>query len=66
MEFNTDKQKIIDIFNEILLVKQEEWNQDSLNKILRRYVKNNGKMYRNDELVEHYHSLLQNKKIQKN
>ena len=23
-------------------------------------------MYRNDELVEHYHSLLQNKKIQKN
>jgi len=66
MEFNTDKQKIIDIFNEILLVKQEEWNQDSLNKILRRYVKNNGKMYRNDELVEHYHLLLENGKIQKN
>lgn len=66
MRFNTDQQKMIDIFNEILLVKQEEWNQDSLNKILRKHGKKSGKMYRNDELVKEYNSLVKQEKIQKN
>lgn len=41
-----------DIFMDILSVK--DWNKDSLNKILRRYRKKDGRMYRNDELVELY------------
>jgi len=46
----TDKQKIKELFENI--ASEEKWNQNSLNKILRKFKKNDGQLYRNDELVK--------------
>jgi elongator complex protein 3 len=46
---------IKDIFEEIPKIK--EWNENSLQKILRKYKKREGKLYRNDELVKAYKDL---------
>lgn len=46
---------IKNIFKDISNIK--EWNENSLQKILRRYKKTNGKLYRNDELVKAYKDL---------
>jgi len=39
---------------------QKRWGEDSLNKILRKYKKENGMIYRNDELVKKFHSVKKN------
>jgi len=61
-----NKEKYIKLFEEI--ASKKEWEKDSLNKILRKYKDSNGKILRNDELVEVYEELvgsnyLQEKKI---
>ncbi|HPR92406.1 MAG TPA: hypothetical protein PLR64_04120, partial [Candidatus Dojkabacteria bacterium] len=46
----TEKEKIKELFENI--ASEEKWNQNSLNKILRKFKKNDGQLYRNDELVK--------------
>jgi len=52
----TDRVK--NIFGEIS--SQKEWGENSLNKILRKYKKENGKIYRNDELVKEFNLAKKN------
>lgn len=54
MNKNTDKKqnRIVELFVEISL--QKQWNENSLNKILRRYKDKNGKILRNDQLVKKF------------
>ncbi|NLD25557.1 tRNA uridine(34) 5-carboxymethylaminomethyl modification radical SAM/GNAT enzyme Elp3 [Candidatus Dojkabacteria bacterium] len=46
----TEKEKFKELFENI--ASEEKWNQNSLNKILRKFKKNDGQLYRNDELVK--------------
>lgn len=46
----TEKTKLKNLFENIAL--EKKWNQNSLNKILRKYRKENGQLYKNDELVK--------------
>lgn len=60
-----DTEKIKKIFKEITSINDTGWNNDSLNKILRLYKKESGQLYRNDELVNIYNILLDNKEIER-
>ncbi|MBP5204487.1 tRNA uridine(34) 5-carboxymethylaminomethyl modification radical SAM/GNAT enzyme Elp3 [bacterium] len=55
--------KYIQLFKEITSVK--EWKDDSLNKILRKYKKEDGTLYRNDYLVNKYREYVSEGKIEK-
>ena len=49
---------LIDIFNRIDNTKK--WDQNSLQKILKKFPQNNERLFRNDELVSGYRYLLEN------
>ena len=51
----TEKEKFKELFENI--ASEEKWNQNSLNKILRRFKKNDGQLYRNDELVKMFENV---------
>lgn len=46
----TEKTKVKNLFANIAL--EKKWDENSLNKILRQYKKENGNLYKNDELVQ--------------
>lgn len=46
----TEKTKLKNLFENIAL--EKKWDENSLNKILRKYRKENGQLYKNDELVQ--------------
>lgn len=46
----TEKTKLKNLFENIAL--EKKWDENSLNKILRQYKKENGNLYKNDELVQ--------------
>lgn len=46
----TEKTKLKNLFANIAL--EKKWDENSLNKILRQYKKENGNLYKNDELVQ--------------
>lgn len=58
-------QKIKKLFKQIRAIKENDWDSKTLNKILRSYRKENGQLYRNDELVDIYNTLLNSKEIEK-
>ena len=51
----TEKEKFKELFENI--ASEEKWNQNSLNKILRKFKKNDGQLYRNDELVKMFENV---------
>lgn len=51
---NQSNRKILDIFTSI--ANEEQWEENSLNKILRKYKKDDGTLFRNDELVKYLKS----------
>ena len=55
MEEITEKEKFKELFENI--ASEEKWNQNSLNKILRKFKKNDGQLYRNDELVKMFENV---------
>lgn len=58
---NQSNKKILDIFSSI--ANEEQWEENSLNKILRKYKKDDGTLFRNDELVKYFKELTKNKAI---
>ncbi len=56
-------EKLKKIFKQIKSINENDWDGSSLNKILRMYRKENGQLYRNDELVNIYNTFLNNKEI---
>ncbi len=54
----------LNIFREIK--NQKKWRKDSLQKILRKYPKDNKGLYRKDELVKAYRELVKQNKLAKN
>ncbi len=59
-------EKLKKIFKQIKSINENDWDGSSLNKILRMYRKENGQLYRNDELVNIYSTFLNNKEIDRN
>lgn len=55
-------EKSLQIFKEI--EKEEEWTRHSLQKILRRYPKEETGLYRHDELIEEYRKLIEGKNLE--
>ena len=58
-------EKIKKLFKHIKSIEESNWNSNSLNRILRSYRKENGQLYRNDELVDIYNTLLNSNEIDK-
>ena len=58
-------EKIKKLFKHIKSIEERDWNSNSLNRILRSYKKENGQLYRNDELVDIYNTLLNSNEIGK-
>lgn len=58
-------EKIKKLFKHIKSIEERDWNSNSLNRILRSYKKENGQLYRNDELVDIYNTLLNSNEIDK-
>lgn len=55
-------EKYIELFKEIS--SKEKWEEDSLNKILRKYKDEDGKILRNDELIKIYSQLTKDGRIE--
>ena len=58
---NQSNKKILDIFSSI--ANEEQWEENSLNKILRKYKKDDGTLFRNDELVRYFKELSKSQLI---